>query len=157
MTSAPRDRDPGGRPRSARPRDGLGRPLPYGSPDAAADLDPALLEGSPETLLARAQRLLDAGRPFQAHEVLEAGWKSAPERERPLWRALAQLAVGVTHARRGNTPGATTLFARAAGELEVWDARSAPHGIDVVGLAQTAHDYAKAQQPQAIRLTRERG
>jgi hypothetical protein len=28
-----RDRDVTGRARNARPRDGLGRPLPYGSPD----------------------------------------------------------------------------------------------------------------------------
>jgi predicted metal-dependent hydrolase len=116
------------------------------------DLDPALVEGEPATLLANAQRMLDEERPFQAHEILEAGWKRAPEAERPLWRALAQLAVGVTHALRGNGPGAIAIASRAAREFEGWDARSAPHGIDVAGLAVTARQLAKTQQPQAIRL-----
>jgi hypothetical protein len=120
------------------------------------ELDPALLEGTPLELLAQAQRLLDAGRPFQAHEVLEAGWKRAPENERPLWRALAQLAVGVTHSLRGNVAGAQALYARAAGELEAWDVGAAPYGIDVESLAETARRLAKVQQPQAIRLTRPR-
>ena len=34
------------------------------------------------------------GRPFHAHEVLEASWKAAPPAERDLWQGLAQLAVG---------------------------------------------------------------
>ena len=52
-----------------------------------------------------AQRLLDAGLPFHAHEVLEAAWKAAPPDERELWRGLAQLAVGLTHLQRGNGRG----------------------------------------------------
>jgi uncharacterized protein len=121
------------------------------------ELDPALLEGAPDELLAEAQRLLDCGRPFQAHEILEAGWKRAPEIERPLWRALAQLAVAVTHSLRGNTPGAQALYSRAAAEFEAWDAGTAPCDIDVAGLAQMARSLAKTQQPQAIRLVRGRG
>lgn len=135
----------------------MGRPLPYDSPAAMDELDPAWLEAAPTELLAQAQRLLDAGRPFQAHEVLEAGWKRAPQRERPLWRALAQLAVGVTHAKRGNAAGAQALFARAARGLEDWVAGDAPYGIDVEGLAAAARDLAKDEQPQAIRLTRQLG
>lgn len=119
------------------------------------ELDPALLEGPPGALLAAAQRLLAEGRPFQAHEVLEAGWKRAPESERPLWRALAQLAVGVTHSLRGNPRGAKALYVRAAREFEGWDSRTAPHGIDVAGLAEAARGLAKTQQLQAIRLLRE--
>ncbi len=72
---------------------------------------------SPAEALAEAQRLLDAGRPFHAHEVLEDAWKSAPTAERPLWKALAQLAVAATHAARGNRAGAATLRARAADTL----------------------------------------
>ncbi|MBA2309585.1 MAG: DUF309 domain-containing protein, partial [Pseudonocardiales bacterium] len=87
-----RDRDEAGRPLNARPRDGLGRPLPYGSP--GVDRPPAATPLSPEAALDEAQRLLDEGMPFHAHEVLEEAWKSAPEPERALWRALAQLAVG---------------------------------------------------------------
>lgn len=157
MSRPPRDRDAGGRPLNSRPRDVLGRPLPYGSASALEELDPAWLEAEPAALLVHAQRLLDTGKPFQAHEILEAGWKRAPRDERPLWRALAQLAVGLTHQARGNSPGATALFARAARELGVWDAAAAPHHIDVEGLAQAADDLAKGQRLQAIRLVSRSG
>ena len=50
--------------------------------------------------------------PFHAHEVLEDAWKAAPEAERELWRGLAQLAVGLTHAARGNTRGGVALLER---------------------------------------------
>ncbi|WP_031104844.1 DUF309 domain-containing protein, partial [Streptomyces sp. NRRL S-146] len=91
-----RDRDSEGRARNARPRDGLGRPLPYD-----ADGVPRQPEGvvrTPEATVAEAQRLLDEGKPFHAHEVFEDAWKSGPDEERELWRGLAQLAVGLTHA-----------------------------------------------------------
>lgn len=61
-----------------------------------------------------AQRLIDDGRPFHAHEVLEATWKSSPLGERALWKGLAQIAVGLTHAMRGNGKGAVTLLRRGA-------------------------------------------
>src|SRR5436190_733808 len=54
------------------------------------------------------------GRPFHAHEVLEAAWKSGPAGERDLWQGLAQIAVGLTHARRGNARGAVALLSRGA-------------------------------------------
>src|SRR5689334_9027862 len=59
-----------------------------------------------------ADQLLRDGRPFHAHEVLEAAWKSGPPSERDLWQGLAQIAVGLTHARRGNARGAVTLLGR---------------------------------------------
>jgi hypothetical protein len=62
-------------------------------------------------------QLLAAGRPFHAHEVFEAAWKSAPEPDRELWRGLAQVAVGLTHARRGNARGALTLLRRGAAHV----------------------------------------
>ena len=87
-----RDRDPTGRARSARPRDGLGRPLPRDA-DQSVERVPDDLVLPPLESLAEAQRLLDAGRPFHAHEVLEGTWKAAPEHERELWQGLAQHAV----------------------------------------------------------------
>ena len=62
-------------------------------------------------------RLLAEGRPFHAHEVFEAAWKSPPGPERELWRGLAQIAVGLTHARRGNARGAAALLRRGAGHV----------------------------------------
>lgn len=126
-----RDRDEEGRARSARPRDGLGRPLPYGSPGVARQ--PEGVSRTPAQSLAEAQRLLDDGMPFHAHEVLEDAWKAAPEAERELWRGLAQLAVGLTHAARGNAVGGTALLDRGTSALAPY-ADAAPYGIDIAGL-----------------------
>ncbi len=107
-----RDRDAAGRARNARPRDAFGRPLPRGEagePRVPDDLAPA-----PDEALEEAGRLLAAGRPFHAHEVLEARWKLAPPAERDLWQGLAQVAVGLTHAYRGNARGAAALLRRGA-------------------------------------------
>lgn len=124
-----RDRDPGGRARQARPRDELGRPLPYGETGVepvSEDPLPAL-----ETV-AFARELLAAGRPFSAHEVLEARWKDAPEAERPLWQGLAQLCVALTHAARGNAIGAARLLERGAGRVEQYAATGGPtYGLDL--------------------------
>jgi uncharacterized protein len=133
---AGRDRDEAGRARNARPRDALGRPLPYGSPG-----EPRAPEGvvrTPSATLTEAQRLLDAGRPFHAHEVLEDAWKTGPDDERDLWRGLAQLAVGLTHAARGNGAGAATLLGRAVHSLGTAGAAATRHGVDLAGLVAWA-------------------
>jgi uncharacterized protein len=134
-----RDRDVEGRARNARPRDALGRPLPYGA--AGEERAPEGVVRAPAESLSLAQELLDAGRPFHAHEVLEDAWKSAPDAERELWRGLAQLAVGLTHAARGNAKGAATLLERGAGNIAPF-ASAAPHGIEVGGLAGWARALA---------------
>ena len=89
----------------------------------------------PAEALATAQELVDAGRPFHAHEVLEAAWKAAPAAERDLWQGLAQIAVGLTHARRGNARGAAALLRRGADRISSYPVPS-PHDIDVHGLRQ---------------------
>lgn len=134
-----RDRDAGGRARNARPRDASGRPLPRGA--AGVQRVPEDLVLPPDEAVTEAQRLLDAGLPFQAHEVLEGAWKAAPEAERGLWRALAQLAVGLTHTQRGNATGAVSLLRRAAEGLSGWTG-APPAGLDRTGLA--AHATALA-------------
>ena len=137
--AAARDRDPAGRPRNARPRDALGRPLPRGA--AGADRVPEDLSLPPAEALELAQHLLDTGRPFHAHEVLEASWKQAPDGERELWRGLAQIAVGLTHAQRGNARGAVALLRRGAGRVSGY-AAAPPHGIDAAGVALASTDLA---------------
>jgi uncharacterized protein len=136
-----RDRDQEGRARNARPRDALGRPLPYGA--VGEERAPEGVVRPPDQALAEAQALLDAGRPFHAHEVFEDAWKSTPGAERELWRGLAQLAVGLTHALRGNGTGAATLLERGAVTLETFSA-APPHGIDVPGLVRWAREQAAA-------------
>ncbi|WP_280252146.1 DUF309 domain-containing protein [Nocardia abscessus] len=129
-----RDRDDAGRARSARPRDRLGRPLPFGSTGVARIPDD--LELPPQQTLTFAQQLLDDGLAFNAHEVLEAAWKNGPFAERMLWQALAQFAVGLTHIQRGNPKGARTLLARAVSRLTAYrpEGEQAPYDIDLAGL-----------------------
>jgi predicted metal-dependent hydrolase len=83
--------------------------------------------------LTYAQQLLDEGRAFGAHEVLEAVWKASAGPERELWRSLAQLAVAVTHLERGNLRGARELALRATAGLAVFR-RSPVHRLDLDGL-----------------------
>ncbi|MCX5425225.1 DUF309 domain-containing protein [Streptomyces sp. NBC_00078] len=138
-----RDRDGEGRARNARPRDGLGRPLPYGAEGVARQ--PEGVVRTPEQTVAEAQELLDAGQPFHAHEVFEDAWKSGPEEERGLWRGLAQVSVGLTHAARGNVAGGARLLRRGAGAVTEWAAepgRQRPYGMDLVGLAGWARELA---------------
>jgi hypothetical protein len=130
-----RDRDDEGRANNARPRDELGRPLPPGS--KGIERIPEDLDLPPAESLAWAQDLLDRGLAFNAHEVLEGAWKSGPDGERELWKGLAQLAVGITHAQRGNLKGARTLLERASGRISGF-AGSAPYGIDAAGLVRHA-------------------
>lgn len=85
-----------------------------------------------------AQRLIDEGRPFHAHEVLEAAWKAAPADQRATWKGLAQIAVGLTHARRGNAKGAVALLGRGAAALppspDLPAGSARPHAAPASGL-----------------------
>jgi len=143
MTEDGRDRDEAGRARQARPRDALGRPLPYGE----VGVEPVSEEPlPPEETLTAARALVEEGRPFSAHEVLEARWKAGPEQERDLWQGLAQLCVGLTHALRGNPVGARRLLDRGIGRLEQYGATAGPtYGLDlreVVTCARARVDQA---------------
>ena len=133
-----RDRDPAGRPRQARPRDALGRPLPYG----ATGVEPVSEEPLPPSqTLEVARSLLQEGRPFAAHEVLEARWKAGPGEERDLWQGLAQICVGLTHAARGNHVGAGRLVERGATRLEEYDAgEGSTYGLDLTAVVTCARE-----------------
>jgi hypothetical protein len=137
-----RDRDAAGRARQERPRDALGRPLPYG----ATGVEPVSEEPlPPEETLRVARDLLDEGRPFSAHEVLEARWKAAPEEERDLWQGLAQLCVGLTHEARGNAVGAARLVQRGVGRLEAYAGSGGPsYGLDLAVVLACARQHLPA-------------
>ena len=141
--SADRDRDPSGRPRQERPRDALGRPLPYGT----TGVEPVSEEALPAAqTLDRARELLAEGRPFSAHEVLEARWKHCPAQERPFWQGLAQVCVALTHAARGNQVGAQRILERGLTQLQgCADAGSAPtYGVDIAAVADCARRQVTA-------------
>jgi hypothetical protein len=134
--SVERDRDQEGRARQARPRDELGRPLPYGSEGVEPVPEDPL---PPDETLRFARELLDAGRPFAAHEVLEARWKAGPAEQRDLWQGLAQLCVGLTHALRGNTVGAQRLVDRGCARLQSYAGTGGPtYGLDLGAVATCA-------------------
>ncbi len=131
-----RDRDADGRARQQRPRDALGRPLPYDS----AGVPPVPEEPlPPRQAITLARELVGRGRPFGAHEVLEARWKSCPAAERPLWQGLAQLCVALTHAGRGNREGAARLWDRGAANLETAAHQGGPtYGLDLSAVLDCA-------------------
>lgn len=134
-----RDRDASGRPKNARPRDEFGRPLARTGRAMlrAADDEAAL---PPADALARAEQLIADGNPFHAHEVLEAVWHIAPAKERTFWQGLAQVAVGLTHAQRGNPVGAVALLRRGSDAV----ARHAgtEHGVAISPLVQFCTELA---------------
>jgi uncharacterized protein len=141
MTDAKdRDRDAAGRPRQERPRDALGRPLPYG----ATGVEPVPEEPLPPSeTLDLARSLVREGRPFSAHEVLEARWKAGPDEERDLWQGLAQICVGLTHAARGNSVGAVRLLERGAGRLDEYQRNAgSTYGLDLAEVTACAREHA---------------
>jgi uncharacterized protein len=123
-----------------RARDAAGRPVPVGSPEAVEPVPEEPLP--PDEALALARSLLAEGRPFFAHDVLEARWKAAPAEERALWQGLAQVCVGLTHSQRGNAVGAARLLRRGAGRLA--DHAGPAYGVDVVRVARDAERAADA-------------
>jgi uncharacterized protein len=160
-----RDRDPAGRPRNARLRDGLGRPLgradsaASGAAEASGTSGASGVERIPDDLViggteaaVLADQLLRDGRPFHAHEVLEAAWKSGPAEERDLWQGLAQIAVGLTHARRGNARGAVALLRRGAervraaqdqaGSKQAAGRPASPFGMNIAAFLAASDDLA---------------
>ena len=146
-----RDRDEEGRPRNARPRDSTGRPLARTDEAAAPVDDPPALP--PNEAIDLAVNLLADGLAFRAHEVFEAVWKSA-DTDRELWRGLAQLAVGITHAQRGNATGSRALLSRSADSLRPWSGTT-PYGLDIDGLRSWAEAASNstdaAQHPPSLR------
>lgn len=138
-----RDRDDAGRARQLRPRDALGRPLPYGSAGVPQIPD---LVASPLETVELARRLIDEGRAFSAHEVLESQWKRGPVEERDLWQGLAQLCVAITHAARGNQVGAARVLQRAQDGLARYQDNDGPtYGVDLTRAWEQARDSVAAQ------------
>jgi len=155
-SARPRDRRDDGRPEQARPRDRTGRPLPYdqrpssdhasgdgssiqrdGSVAGAAPLlaEPLVHDGVDDAL-ARGLERWGQQRFFEAHELLEVVWKSAPPAERDVWKGIIQVAVTCVHLQRGNPLGAARLVDRA---LERLGRHGASHrGIDLVRLRAIA-------------------
>lgn len=137
MTTAGRDRDERGRPRNARPRDELGRPLPRGMEGSYVEEE---LPADPEQLLDIGIAHLNAQRFFQAHEAWETAWHPSEPAERDFWQGITQIAVGCTHVQRGNANGAVTLLRRGAQRLDAYG--ETHRGLAVADLVRQARDLA---------------
>lgn len=140
--SIDRERDPSGRPKNARPRDTLGRPMPRETGESF--IEPALPTDQ-MALLAGGIEHFNAQRFFQAHEFWEAAWHAARDDEREFWQGITQIAVGFTHYQRGNANGSTTLLRRGSARLDAF-------GDTFLGVAITGLTHAARAAADAIEL-----
>jgi len=81
-----------------------------------------------ERKLAEGIALFNAGRFYDAHEVLEDVWRELSGEDRRFLQGLIQVAVAFHHHSSGNLDGARSLLARGAATLA-----GAPH--DFLGIS----------------------
>jgi len=133
-------------PKRERPRDELGRPLPWGSENRLQ------MEDFDALPVAENHRLgiehFNARRFFPAHEAWETAWKQSrgtPDEE--FYKGLSQLGAGYVHFSRGNLHGTHTLIRRATSRLR----RYAPvHGrIDLAALVEQVEEQAATVERSA--------
>lgn len=126
-----------------RPRDELGRPQPWSSPNRLhlPDFDANSIEENHRLGL----EFLAAGKFFPAHEAWETAWKQARDTdEAELFKGLSQLGAGYTHLLRGNRHGTFTLLRRGASRVVRYP--SGQRGIDTQALAARATRDADAAE-----------
>ena len=129
------------RQKPERPRDELGRPLPWGEATRLhlPDFDAMSLSDND-----RAARVFLADRNyFGAHEAWETAWKQAKGTgEEELFKGLSQLGAGYVHLLRGNAHGAITLLRRGASRIGAYPVGT--RGIDTATLAGSLEADAAA-------------
>jgi uncharacterized protein len=116
-----------------RPRDLLGRPLPWGAEGMLAleDFDSLSLDENHELGRAHAR----AGEWFAAHEAWETAWKQSRDTdEAELFKGLSQMGAGYVHLFRGNAHGAATLLRRAAMRISRYE--DGIRGVSTTALAK---------------------
>ena len=133
------ERAPGEKTR--RPRDELGRLLPWGAENLLQleDFDRLPLEENHRLAIEH----FNHGRFFPAHEAWETAWKQAkgtPDEE--FFKGLSQLGAGYVHYRRGNPHGTHTLMRRALSRIAPH--RPAHRGIDLDPLVAEVERQATA-------------
>ena len=124
-----------------RPRDRLGRPLPWDAePELELeDFDSLSIEENHELARLHAR----AGRWFPAHEAWETAWKQARDTEdAELFKGLSQMGAGYVHLFRGNAHGAATLLRRAARRIGSYE--DGHRGIRTADLAARLTNDADA-------------
>jgi predicted metal-dependent hydrolase len=126
--------------KTKRPRDELGRLLPWGSENRLQLENFDAL--APEENHRLAIEHFNAGRFFPAHEAWETVWKQSkgtPDEE--FFKGLSQLGAGYTHLRRGNPHGTHVLMRRALSRITRFG--SSHHGIDLEQLVAEVGRHAE--------------
>ena len=127
-TGAPSEK----RQKPSRPRDPLGRPLPWSEATQLQlpDFDARTIEQNHEL----GKTFVRERNWFGAHEAWETAWKQARGTgEEELFKCLSQMGAGYVHLLRGNAHGAKTLLRRAERRI-----RSYPDGSRGVRTKQLA-------------------
>jgi len=134
------DRERPPRQKTNRPRDELGRPLPWEEPNRLEleDFDSLSLEENHRLGTAH----FNAGRFFQAHEAWETAWKQARgTSDEEFFKGLSQLGAGYVHYRRVNPHGAQTLIRRGLSRIGRYGARH--HGVEIDRVSREASVHAE--------------
>ncbi len=122
-----------------RPRDELGRPLPWGAQSRLALLNYDAMSIEENHRLAR--EYFNEGKFFQAHEAWEGAWRKAQgTADEEFYKGLAQIGAGYTHYRRENAHGAKTLLRRGLTRIREYGREYA--GLDIEALAAAAEEAA---------------
>jgi len=130
-----------GRLKPERPRDELGRPLPWDQPTRIhlPDFDEMTLEANDRA----ARAYLAAREFFGAHEAWETAWKQAKGTgDEELFKGLSQMGAGYVHLLRGNPHGTMMLLRRGAARIGGYP--DGTHGISTRAVAATLEATARA-------------
>jgi len=127
------------RPKRQRPRDELGRPLPWGSANRLEMEDFDALDVEEVHSLGMAH--FNARRFFQAHEAWETAWKQTKGAgDEEFFKGLSQLGAGYVHHARGNPHGTHTLIRRGVRRIRPYGPRH--RGVDVTAVVGAAEAHA---------------
>jgi hypothetical protein len=125
--------------KNQRPRDELGRPLPWGAQNRLQIEDYDALP--PEEDHRLGVENFNRHNFFAAHEAWESAWRQVRgSGDEEFFHGLAQLGAGFTHYARGNPHGAVTLMRRAVARIRPYGRRHM--GIDVAALADATESVA---------------
>jgi hypothetical protein len=128
------------RQKPERPRDRLGRPLPWDAENQLhlPDFDAMSLDENH----AAGRRLAAEGNWFGAHEAWETAWKQARGTgDEEFYKGLSQMGAGYVHLLRGNAHGARTLLRRGAGRIGAY--RDPHRGIATTALSDELENVAR--------------